>query len=93
MKYIHKNAGTCSLEVSFEIEGGIIRNIVFNGGCNGNAQGISRLAEGRDARDVAEAIRNIRCGHKKTSCPDQLSKAIEEALESAQQSAPESEKS
>lgn len=81
MRYVHKNNGTCSLQVTFDIEDDIIRNIVFHGGCNGNALGISKLAEGRNAREVAEMIKDIRCGFKKTSCPDQLSKAIQEALE------------
>lgn len=71
------------MQVSFEIEDGIIKNIIFHGGCNGNAQGISKLAEGRDAREVAAAIKSIRCGFKDTSCPDQLSIAIEKALEEA----------
>lgn len=81
MRYVHKNIGTCSLQVSFDIEDGIIKNITFHGGCDGNAQGISKLAEGRNAKEVLAMIKDIRCGHKKTSCPDQLAKAIDEALE------------
>jgi uncharacterized protein (TIGR03905 family) len=80
MKFVHKNAGTCSTQVEFEIEAGIIKHIQFRGGCNGNMQGISRLAEGRNAKEVAEIIKGINCGFKKTSCPDQLARAIEEAL-------------
>lgn len=80
MRYTFKNRGTCSVQVSFDIEDGILKNVEFLGGCNGNCQGISRLAEGRDAKEVASLIRGIRCGHKKTSCPDQLSRAIEQAL-------------
>jgi len=80
MRYTFKNKGTCSVQVAFDIEEGIIRNVEFLGGCNGNTQGISRLAEGRNAREVADLIKGIRCGHKKTSCPDQLSRAIEQAL-------------
>ncbi|HOQ76245.1 MAG TPA: TIGR03905 family TSCPD domain-containing protein [Thermoclostridium sp.] len=80
MRYSFKNKGTCSVQVAFDIEDGIIRNVEFLGGCHGNAQGISGLAEGRNAREVAELIKGIRCGFKKTSCPDQLSRAIEQAL-------------
>ncbi|HOK44127.1 MAG TPA: TIGR03905 family TSCPD domain-containing protein [Thermoclostridium caenicola] len=80
MRYTFKNKGTCSAQVTFDIEDGIIRNVEFLGGCNGNLQGISRLAEGRSAKEVAALIKGIRCGFKKTSCPDQLSLAIEKAL-------------
>lgn len=80
MKYVHKLNGTCSTQVEFEIEDGKLVNVKFRGGCNGNAQGISRLVEGRSAQEVAVIIRGIHCGFKKTSCPDQLAKAIEEAL-------------
>lgn len=83
MRYTFKNKGTCSAQVAFDIEDGIIKNVEFFGGCHGNLQGISRLAEGRNAREVAELIRGIRCGFKKTSCPDQLSLAIEKALSEA----------
>lgn len=83
MRYTFRNKGTCSVQVSFDIDDGIIRNIEFLGGCNGNLQGISKLAEGRNAREVASLIKGIRCGYKKTSCPDQLSRAIEQALAEA----------
>ena len=81
MKYKHKNIGTCSSQVQFDIESGKIYNIAFKGGCNGNLKGIATLVEGMDASEAMNKLRGIRCGFKSTSCPDQLSQAIEEALE------------
>ncbi|MCR5222028.1 MAG: TIGR03905 family TSCPD domain-containing protein, partial [Lachnospiraceae bacterium] len=60
---------------------GVISNVSFVGGCNGNLQGVSRLVEGQRAEDVIGRLEGIRCGMKPTSCPDQLSKALREALE------------
>ncbi|KNF09947.1 hypothetical protein CLPU_1c01120 [Gottschalkia purinilytica] len=76
MKYV--TSGVCSKEISFEIKDNKIKNISFLGGCNGNLQGLASLAEGRDVDEVIEKLKNIKCGHKLTSCPDQLSKALEE---------------
>ncbi len=80
MRYTHKNKGTCSTQVSFDLNDGIITNVSYVGGCNGNLQGVSRLVEGQKAEDVLERLKGIRCGMKSTSCPDQLAHAIEEAL-------------
>jgi len=81
MQYTHKCSGTCARSVSFEIDdNGIIKNVHFDGGCNGNTQGVSKLVEGQSAKEVADRIRGIKCGFKNTSCPDQLAKGIDEAL-------------
>ncbi len=80
MQYEYKTKGTCSQRILFEIEDGKIQNVQYLGGCNGNLQGISKLVEGMDANEVIERLKGIRCGMKPTSCPDQLAKAIEEAL-------------
>ncbi len=80
MKYNYKTKGTCSRSIQFELNDGIISNVSFEGGCNGNLKGISALAEGKKAEDIIESLRGIRCGFKSTSCPDQLAKALTEAL-------------
>ncbi|MCQ2751505.1 MAG: TIGR03905 family TSCPD domain-containing protein [Coriobacteriales bacterium] len=73
--------GTCSRGIEFEIdEDGKLRNVEFIGGCNGNANGICRLVEGQDAKSIAQTLKGTTCGFKETSCPDQLSRAIEEAI-------------
>ena len=80
MQYEYKTKGTCSQRILFELNDGIVSNVQFIGGCNGNLQGISRLVEGLPADEVIEKISGIRCGMKPTSCPDQLATAIKEAL-------------
>lgn len=81
MKHTYKTRGTCSSQIAFEIEDGIIRNVVFTGGCNGNLKAIAKLVEGQDAAHVAELLSGNTCGPRSTSCADQLSRAITEALE------------
>ncbi len=77
---IYKTRGTCSTQIDIEVDGGIIKSVKFTGGCNGNLQGVSRLVEGMKAEDAIEKLRGIKCGFKPTSCPDQLSYAIEQAM-------------
>ena len=82
MNYKYKTHGTCSQYIIFDIDDHEkIHNVKFINGCNGNLQGIGRLVEGQDAREIANKIKGIRCGFKQTSCPDQFAHAIEEALQ------------
>ena len=77
----YKTHGTCSRLIDFDLDdNGCIHNLSFQGGCNGNLKGIGQLCEGMKAEEVAERVRGIRCGMKPTSCPDQLARAIDEAL-------------
>lgn len=76
MEYTYKTNGTCSREITFEIEEGKVKNVQFFGGCNGNLKGISALVEGLDVDDVIARVDGIKCGMKATSCPDQLAKAL-----------------
>ncbi|MCY6960383.1 TIGR03905 family TSCPD domain-containing protein [Clostridium brassicae] len=75
--HIYKPTGVCSREISFDLENGKIKNVSFVGGCSGNLQGISSLVENMDINEVIKKLKGIKCGNKSTSCPDQLSKAIE----------------
>lgn len=79
MQFEHRNKGTCSQAVRFELDGNIVKNVQFLGGCHGNLQGIGKLVEGMDADDVIRRLKGIRCGMKQTSCPDQLARAIQDA--------------
>ena len=74
----YKTTGTCSSAIDFEVENGIVKNVKFIGGCNGNTQGISKLVEGMPADEVISRLEGIKCGFKSTSCPDQLAKALKE---------------
>ena len=80
MQYSYKPSGVCSQGISFEIEDGIVKNVQFRSGCSGNTQGLAALCEGRSADDVISALNGIKCGFKNTSCPDQLAKALTEAV-------------
>lgn len=79
MTYTYKTQGTCSSMIQFELEGNIVKNVKFSGGCNGNLKGISSLVEGMTVEEIKEKLTGITCGFKKTSCPDQLAKAVEKA--------------
>lgn len=79
MKYTTQ--GTCARFIDFDLVDGKIKNVVFTGGCNGNLKGIGSLVEGMPAEEVIEKLRGTTCGMKSTSCPDQLAKAVEAALE------------
>ena len=76
----YKTKGTCSTKIHFEINDGKIRNISFENGCNGNLKALSVLAEGMEASELVSRLKGIRCGGKKTSCGDQLARAVEEAV-------------
>ena len=79
----YKTKGTCSTQIDLEEENGIIKNVAFTGGCNGNLQGVSKLVEGMKAEDAIAKLKGIRCGYKNTSCPDQLATALEQILAEA----------
>lgn len=81
MKYTYDPQDTCSQAIEFEIIDGSIHNVQFYGGCSGNTQGIGCLIEGMRAEEVVQRLEGIRCGYKSTSCPDQLAKAIRQAME------------
>ncbi len=81
MVYQYKTSGTCSRTIDFEIDGGIVKNVRFHGGCDGNLKGIASIVEGMKAEDVIKKLEGIRCGFKSTSCPDQLAKALRKAVE------------
>lgn len=80
MAYRYKTRGTCSVYIDVDMEGDTLKNAVFHGGCNGNLQGISALVQGQSYDVIKEKLSGIQCGYKSTSCPDQLVKAMEEAM-------------
>ncbi|MBE6616743.1 MAG: TIGR03905 family TSCPD domain-containing protein [Ruminococcaceae bacterium] len=81
MKYTYNTKGTCSQVIEFEIgDDGIITDVSFKGGCNGNLKAISKLVNGKNAKEIADTLRGNTCGPRSTSCADQLARAIDEAL-------------
>lgn len=76
MEISYKTKGVCSRNIKIEVEDGIVKKVKFDGGCNGNTQGISALVEGMKVEDVIEKLQGIKCGFKNTSCPAQLAEAL-----------------
>lgn len=83
MVYTYTTQGTCSRQITFELDGNIVRNVKFTGGCNGNLKGISALVDGMTVDEIVEKLGGTTCGFKNTSCPDQLAKAVTKAYKSA----------
>ncbi len=79
MHYTYRTRGTCSSKIDFEINDGIISDVVFTSGCNGNLKAISKLVDGWKADDIAAKLAGNTCGFKDTSCADQLARAVMEA--------------
>ncbi len=78
INYIPK--GVCSRQINVEIEDGVLKDVEYIGGCNGNLKGIAALVKGMKVEDVIEKLENIKCGMKNTSCPDQLAQALKQTI-------------
>ena len=76
----YKTSGTCSRMVIVDVEDGVVTDCSFVGGCAGNTAGVASLVKGMKAEDAIKKLKGIRCGFKPTSCPDQLARALQEAL-------------
>ena len=78
---VYTTYGTCSKFINFELDDEQrLHNVQFMGGCPGNTVGLAKMVEGRPAREVIDLLKNIKCGSKPTSCPDQLAQALEKEL-------------
>lgn len=84
MKYEYKTKGTCSSRITFDLDGDVVTNVKFTGGCNGNLKGISSIVDGMTVEEISKKLDGITCGFKNTSCPDQLAKAVTEAYKESQ---------
>ena len=82
-KYTFTPHGVCCVQIEFESDGDIVKNIRFTRGCSGNTQGVAALADGMKAEDIVKRLENTDCGGRGTSCPDQLAKALKEAIKQA----------
>lgn len=81
MRYSYKTTGTCSQVINFDIDGDVITNIEFIGGCNGNLKAISKLCEGMTVDDIEGKLLGNTCGFRGTSCADQFAKGVRQAYE------------
>ena len=81
MKSEYKTKGVCSRQMSFDIDdNGLVHNVSFVGGCNGNLKAIGKLVEGMPAAKVIEILEGNTCGGRPTSCADQLAQALKENM-------------
>ncbi|MEE1064850.1 MAG: TIGR03905 family TSCPD domain-containing protein [Acutalibacteraceae bacterium] len=83
MTFTYKTRGTCSSQITFDLDGNVVSNVKFYGGCNGNLKGIANLVEGMTVEEISKKLSGVTCGFKSTSCPDQLARAIVEAYQSS----------
>ncbi len=82
MTYTYTPRGVCSKKITVELsDNGVVENVSFQGGCNGNTQGVSALVKGMKAEEAISRMKGIDCNGRGTSCPDQLAEALTEALE------------
>ena len=81
MEFRYKTSGVCASEIRFDINGDVVTNISFIGGCNGNLKAIAKLLEGATVDQIEEKLRGNTCGFRSTSCADQLAVAVRKAYE------------
>ena len=83
--YDYKTQDTCSQLISLDLDGDVVHNVTFMGGCNGNLKAIPILIEGLTVDEVEKKLSGVICGRRPTSCADQLAKAVREAYEAEKQ--------
>ena len=83
MDYTYRTEGVCPMEIKFHLDGDVVSDIRFTGGCNGNLKAISKLCDGMTVSQIESKLAGNTCGYKETSCADQLAVAVREAYESA----------
>lgn len=83
MEYTYRAKGVCSMEIHFHLDGDVVSDISFTGGCNGNLKAISKLCDGMTVSEIERKLAGNTCGYRETSCADQLAVAVREAYERA----------
>ncbi|MBQ1437329.1 MAG: TIGR03905 family TSCPD domain-containing protein [Ruminococcus sp.] len=81
MRYSYNTKGVCAMKIQFDLNGNVVRNIKFYGGCDGNLKAISKLCDGMTVDEIERKLRGNTCGRKPTSCADQLARAVREAYQ------------
>lgn len=79
MRYSYKTSGVCASKIEFDIDGDVITNVSFTGGCNGNLKAVSKLVDGFSVDQIESKLLGNPCGFRGTSCADQLAKAVRKA--------------
>ncbi len=81
MTYTYNTTGTCAQQINFDLDGDVVTNISFFGGCNGNLKAISTLCDGMTVDEIEDKLKGNTCGYKSTSCADQLALAVRAAYD------------
>ena len=84
MRYQYRPRGVCPMQIAFDLEGNVVRNVQFTGGCNGNLKAISRVVDGMTVEQMESILLGNTCGPKPTSCADQLCKGVRMAYDQQQ---------
>lgn len=84
MEHTYTTRGTCSRQITFELDGNRVKNIHFVGGCDGNLKAVSKLADGMTVEQIESMLRGNTCGPRPTSCADQLAIAVQQAYDKEQ---------
>lgn len=87
MNYSYRTSMVCASRIDFDLEGDVVKDIVFRGGCNGNLKAIAKLVDGWTVQQIEDKLKGNTCGGKPTSCADQLAKAVREAYDRSQSQA------
>ena len=81
MRHTYKTQGVCPKTIEFDLNGNVVTNIQYNGGCNGNLSAIQKLVNGFTVEQIVETLGGMPCGRRPTSCADQLAKAVQQAYD------------
>ncbi|MBR3628852.1 MAG: TIGR03905 family TSCPD domain-containing protein [Oscillospiraceae bacterium] len=81
MKINYRPQGVCPIQLSFDLNGDVVTNVAFVGGCNGNLKAVSKLVDGMNVSQIEEKLHGNTCGNKMTSCADQLARAVRQAYD------------
>ena len=84
MSYTYKTSGTCSSQIQLDLDGDVVHNVKFTGGCDGNLKAVAKLVDGMTVEQIEKLLRGNTCGPRPTSCADQLAIAVQEAYDKAQ---------
>ncbi len=80
MSYTYQTTDTCARTITFDLDGDVVKNVQFTGGCNGNLKAIQALVDGLTVDEIEQKCKGITCGPRSTSCTDQLAIAIRDAI-------------
>ena len=83
MEFKYKTKDVCAMEIRFDLNGNIVTNVAFTGGCNGNLKAISKLVDGMTVEEIENKLKGNQCGWRSTSCADQLASAVRKAYENS----------